>query len=57
MSDIDVLEAINVEAYPDGEIVNLEAIFGNTLEYDSIGNVTSARAMTQVRRPLKSYEL
>ena len=54
-SDADVLEAINVEAYPDGEIVNIEAIVGNTLEYDSMGNVTSARAMTQVRRPWKCH--
>ena len=47
-SDADVLEAINVDTYPDGTSVSLEAVFGNTLEYDSEGSVISASAMTQV---------
>ena len=47
-SDADVLEAINVDTFPDGATVSLEAVFGNTVEYDSAGDVTSARAMTQV---------
>ncbi|CAN0269125.1 unnamed protein product, partial [Ascophyllum nodosum] len=47
-SDADVLEAINVDTFPDGATVSLEAVFGNTVEYDSAGDVTSARAMTQI---------
>lgn len=48
-SDADVLEAINVDTYPDGTSVSLEAVFGNTLEYNSsTGDVTSAEAMMQV---------
>lgn len=47
-SDADVLEAINVDTFPDGATVSLEAVFGNTVVYDSAGDVTSARAMTQV---------
>lgn len=48
-SDADVLEAINVDTYPDGTSVSLKAVFGNTLKYDSEGNVISASAMAQVR--------
>lgn len=48
-SDADVLEAINVDTYPDGTTVSLEAVFGNTLEFNSTtGDVTSAGAMMQV---------
>lgn len=51
MSDADVLEAINVDTYPDGMAVSLEAVFGNTVKYNSTtGDVTSARAMMQVSR-------
>lgn len=48
-NDADVIEAINMETYPDGTSVSLEAVFGNTLEYNSTtGDVTSAGAMMQV---------
>ena len=47
-SDTDVLADINVDTYPDGASVNLEAVFGNTIEYDSSGSVTGAEAMVQV---------
>ena len=43
-----MLKAINVENFPDGETVSLEALFGNTIEYNLTKNVTGARAMTQV---------
>ncbi|CAM9472608.1 unnamed protein product [Ascophyllum nodosum] len=46
-SDTDVLADINVDTYPDGASVNLEAVFGNTIEYDSSGSVTGAEAMVQ----------
>lgn len=50
-SDVDVLEAINKDTYPDGTTVSLEAVFGNTVKYNSTtGDVTSARAMVQVNR-------
>ena len=47
-SDVDLLADINVDSYPDGATVNLEAVFGNTIEYDSSGSVTGAEAMMQV---------
>ncbi|CAM9472819.1 unnamed protein product [Ascophyllum nodosum] len=46
-SDADVLADINVDTYPDGASVNLEAVFGNTIEYDSSDSVTGAEAMVQ----------
>ena len=55
-SDDDVLEAINVDTYPDGTSMILDAVFGNTLEYNSTtGDVTSARAMMQVGLLLCHY--
>lgn len=47
-SDEDILAAINVDNFPDGQQVNLEAIFGNSLTYDADGAVSGARAMMQV---------
>ncbi|CAM9472679.1 unnamed protein product, partial [Ascophyllum nodosum] len=47
-SDVDLLADINVDSYPDGATVNLEAVFGNTIEYDSSGSVTGAEAMMQI---------
>eukprot|EP00903_Cladosiphon_okamuranus_P022061 g20288.t1 len=37
-TDADVLAAINVETYPNGQAVNHQADFGNTVEYDDRGN-------------------
>lgn len=47
-NDSDVLAAINAERFPDGQEVTLEAIFGNSLNFDEDGNVSGARAMMQV---------
>lgn len=48
-TNADVLDAINVETFPDGETVNQQAIFGNTIEYDESGSIVFARALIQVR--------
>lgn len=49
-SDADVLAAINVESYPDGQAVSHEAVFGNSLTYDATGtSVVSASVFMQVR--------
>lgn len=48
-TDANVLEAINVETFPDGQTVNPQGIFGNTIEYDGSGSIVSARALFQVR--------
>ncbi|CAN0213748.1 unnamed protein product, partial [Ectocarpus sp. 6 AP-2014] len=51
-SDADVLAAINVETYPDGQAVSLGAVFGNSWTYDATGSsVVSAGVFMQ------SYEL
>ena len=48
--DADVLTAINVDTFPDGSTVVLEAVFGNSVMYDaSSGEVIGASAMMQVR--------
>ena len=47
-SDADVLAAVNVASYPDGQEVNLEAVFGNSITFDDSGDVSAARATTQV---------
>lgn len=47
-SDADVLAAVNVERYPDGQAVVLKAVFGNSLTYDDSGDVSGATALTQV---------
>lgn len=49
-SDADILAAVNVDTYPDGEGVTLEAIFGNSITYSDDGEVVAAAAMTQARR-------
>lgn len=48
-NDADVLEAVNVAQFPDGQPVGLAAIFGNSVTYNESGAVSGARAMVQVR--------
>lgn len=49
-SDADVLAAVNVPNYPDGQTVLLQAIFGNSLVHDyTTGGVVSANIFMQVR--------
>ena len=43
-----MLAAVNVASYPDGQEVNLEAVFGNSITFDDSGDVSAARATTQV---------
>eukprot|EP00903_Cladosiphon_okamuranus_P010290 g9741.t1 len=51
-TDADVLAAVGVPAYPDGQTVLLESVFGNSLAYNSAtGSVASAQVFMQ------SYEL
>ncbi|CAN0119730.1 unnamed protein product, partial [Pylaiella littoralis] len=51
-SDADVLAAISVSNFPDGQAVLLQAVFGNSLTYDdATGGAVSARICMQ------SYEL
>ena len=47
-SDADVIAAVNVESFPDGQAVILEAIFGSSLTYDDYGNLSGAAALVQV---------
>ena len=54
-TDADVLEAVNVEAFPDGRAVNQQAVFGNTIEYDASGNIVFARALFQVSVYLRQF--
>ena len=53
--DADVLAAVNVAAFPDGQAVNQQALFGNTIEYDDDGNIAAARAMFQVCCALRAW--
>lgn len=46
-TDADVLAAVNVDAFPDGQAVNHAALFGNSIEYDDEGSIIGARAMFQ----------
>eukprot|EP00752_Nemacystus_decipiens_P004731 g4312.t1 len=46
-NDADVLTAVNVEVFPDGEDVNHQALFGNSLVYDDAGLISGAGAMIQ----------
>ena len=46
--DADVLAAVNEVFYPDGQVVSLEAVFGNSVTYDADGGVSGAKAMLQV---------
>lgn len=49
MSDADVLAAINVDIFPDGQIVFLQAVFGNSVAYDdATGDVIGANICMQV---------
>ena len=43
-----MIAAVNVESFPDGQAVILEAIFGNSLTYDDSGDVSGAKAFIQV---------
>ncbi|CAN0063583.1 unnamed protein product, partial [Choristocarpus tenellus] len=48
-SDADILTAVNVEAFPDGRAVSLEATFGNSLVFDeTTGDLISSEAMIQI---------
>lgn len=47
-TDADILDAINVVNFPDGQPVALEAIFGDTITFDSDGAVSRAEAFSQV---------
>lgn len=49
-NDADVLDAINVSKYPDGQEVSLEAVFGNSMTFDGFRVVSSAKAFMQVGR-------
>ena len=50
-TDADVLAAVDVQVYPDGQAVLLESVFGNSLTYDSsTGRVISAQVFMQVLR-------
>ena len=48
LTDADVLAAVNVETFPDGQAVALEAIFGNSATFDAGGAVSGAEAFMQV---------
>ncbi|CAN0471023.1 unnamed protein product, partial [Ectocarpus sp. 8 AP-2014] len=47
-SDEDILAAVNVTTFPDGSVVNEQALFGNGITYDDDGNISGARAVIQV---------
>lgn len=47
-TDADVLTAVNIQYFRDGQAVSLDAMFGNSATYDSSGALTGARAMLQV---------
>ena len=47
-SDADVLTAVNEVFFPDGQVISLEAVFGNSVTYDADGRVSGAKAMLQV---------
>lgn len=49
VNDEAIIEAIIVDTFPDGEAVNLEAIFGSSISYGADGKVAEASAMSQVR--------
>lgn len=46
--DTDLLNAINVDEFPDGQAVSFELIFGKSLTYED-GRIVAAEAMSQVR--------
>lgn len=49
MTDADVVAAVDVSQYPDGQPVLLESVFGNSLTYDdTTGSVVSANVFMQV---------
>lgn len=47
-NDADLLEAINVDVFPDGQKVSYEPVFGNSATFDDSGAIVSAVAMSQV---------
>lgn len=47
-NNADVLAAVNVKFFPDGQAVNHLAMFGNSIVYADDGSIISARAMVQV---------
>ncbi|CAN0203161.1 unnamed protein product [Ascophyllum nodosum] len=46
-TDADILAAIDVEVFPDGQAVSLEAIFGNSASFDEDGALSGAEAFMQ----------
>ncbi|CAM9198844.1 unnamed protein product, partial [Ectocarpus sp. 12 AP-2014] len=46
-SDEDILETVNVSTFPDGSVVNQQALFGNGITYDDDGNIAGASAIIQ----------
>ncbi|CAN0030848.1 unnamed protein product, partial [Sphacelaria rigidula] len=55
-NDADLLEAVNMEFYPDGQQVAPASLFGNSVVYDSEGAVVSAVAMAQSYSVFKSSD-
>ena len=47
-TDADVLAAIDVNVFPDGQAVAREAIFGNSASFDDNGALSGAEAFMQV---------
>ena len=47
-TDADILAAIDVKVFPDGQAVSLEAIFGNSASFDEDGALSGAEAFMQV---------
>lgn len=47
-NDEGLLASINVGVYPDGQAVNLEALFGNSMTFNDDGEVVEAAAMSEV---------
>ena len=48
LTDADILAAINVKTFPDGQAVALEAIFGDSATFDAGGAVSGTEAFMQV---------
>lgn len=46
--DSDLLAALNVDEFPDGQEVNLDSFFGSSITYNEDGDIVEAAAMTQV---------
>ena len=56
-TDADVLASIDVDVFPDGQAVSIEAIFGNSVMFDDTGALSGVEAFIQVegRSPKKLY--